>query len=185
MISGDVDARRASRARDAVPRRRRARGRQSPDAFLHAGRRRQGRRRRLLRGAPRRNAGRRRRVRLRQERHRAFDPAARRQIRPAGSSAAPSASRAATCSTLSDTEMENIRGNDISMIFQEPMTSLNPLFTVGRQITRGHRAASGSVAQGCHRQGHRDAAPGLHPRGGAAGARLIPTRCRAACASAS
>ena len=35
---------------------------------------------------------------------------------------------------LSETEMEGIRGNDISMIFQEPMTSLNPLFTVGRQI---------------------------------------------------
>ncbi len=35
---------------------------------------------------------------------------------------------------LSEPEMESIRGNDISMIFQEPMTSLNPLFTVGRQI---------------------------------------------------
>jgi peptide/nickel transport system ATP-binding protein len=35
---------------------------------------------------------------------------------------------------LSETEMERIRGNDISMIFQEPMTSLNPLFTVGGQI---------------------------------------------------
>ena len=31
--------------------------------------------------------------------------------------------------------MEKIRGNDISMIFQEPMTSLNPLMTVGRQIS--------------------------------------------------
>jgi oligopeptide/dipeptide ABC transporter ATP-binding protein len=31
--------------------------------------------------------------------------------------------------------MERIRGNDISMIFQEPMTSLNPLFTVGWQIS--------------------------------------------------
>ena len=31
--------------------------------------------------------------------------------------------------------MEGIRGNDISMIFQEPMTSLNPLLTVGRQIS--------------------------------------------------
>src|SRR5690242_3395768 len=30
--------------------------------------------------------------------------------------------------------MEAIRGNDISMIFQEPMTSLNPLMTIGRQI---------------------------------------------------
>jgi oligopeptide/dipeptide ABC transporter ATP-binding protein len=36
---------------------------------------------------------------------------------------------------LSEHEMEAIRGNDISMIFQEPMTSLNPLMTVGRQIS--------------------------------------------------
>ncbi len=35
---------------------------------------------------------------------------------------------------LSEAEMESIRGNDISMIFQEPMTSLNPLLTIGRQI---------------------------------------------------
>lgn len=35
---------------------------------------------------------------------------------------------------LSEHEMRKIRGNDISMIFQEPMTSLNPVFTVGRQI---------------------------------------------------
>ena len=36
---------------------------------------------------------------------------------------------------LSEHEMEAIRGNDISMIFQEPMTSLNPLMTVGRQVS--------------------------------------------------
>ena len=36
---------------------------------------------------------------------------------------------------LGETEMERIRGNEISMIFQEPMTSLNPLFTVGRQVS--------------------------------------------------
>jgi oligopeptide/dipeptide ABC transporter ATP-binding protein len=35
---------------------------------------------------------------------------------------------------LSEAKMEDIRGNEISMIFQEPMTSLNPLLTVGRQI---------------------------------------------------
>jgi peptide/nickel transport system ATP-binding protein len=35
---------------------------------------------------------------------------------------------------LPEPEMEKIRGNEISMIFQEPMTSLNPLFTVGKQI---------------------------------------------------
>ena len=36
--------------------------------------------------------------------------------------------------TLPESEMMSIRGNDISMIFQEPMTSLNPVFTVGDQI---------------------------------------------------
>jgi peptide/nickel transport system ATP-binding protein len=36
---------------------------------------------------------------------------------------------------LSEREMRAIRGNDISMIFQEPMTSLNPVLTVGRQLS--------------------------------------------------
>jgi len=36
---------------------------------------------------------------------------------------------------LNENEMQKIRGNDIAMIFQEPMTSLNPVFTVGNQIT--------------------------------------------------
>jgi peptide/nickel transport system ATP-binding protein/oligopeptide transport system ATP-binding protein len=35
---------------------------------------------------------------------------------------------------LGEKEMEKVRGNDISMIFQEPMTSLNPVFTIGDQI---------------------------------------------------
>ena len=35
---------------------------------------------------------------------------------------------------LSDEQMRSVRGNDISMVFQEPMTSLNPLMTVGKQI---------------------------------------------------
>jgi peptide/nickel transport system ATP-binding protein len=35
---------------------------------------------------------------------------------------------------LSDAEMRSVRGNEISMIFQEPMTSLNPVMTIGRQI---------------------------------------------------
>jgi len=36
---------------------------------------------------------------------------------------------------LPEAQMEDIRGNDISMIFQEPMTSLNPLYTIGKQIS--------------------------------------------------
>ena len=36
---------------------------------------------------------------------------------------------------LSENEMEDIRGKEIAMIFQDPMTSLNPVLTIGRQIT--------------------------------------------------
>ncbi|PLS22095.1 ABC transporter ATP-binding protein [Neptunicoccus cionae] len=45
--------------------------------------------------------------------------------------------------------MRTIRGNQIGMIFQEPMTSLNPVFTVGRQLTEGLRV---------HKKMSRDAA---------------------------
>ncbi len=36
--------------------------------------------------------------------------------------------------TLSEAQLRKVRGNDIAMIFQEPMTSLNPVYTVGNQI---------------------------------------------------
>ncbi|MDR3280653.1 MAG: ABC transporter ATP-binding protein [Synergistaceae bacterium] len=36
---------------------------------------------------------------------------------------------------LREREMETVRGNEIGMIFQDPMTSLNPVFTIGNQIT--------------------------------------------------
>nr|WP_255699966.1 ABC transporter ATP-binding protein [Ruegeria alba] len=39
--------------------------------------------------------------------------------------------------------MRHIRGNEIGMIFQEPMTALNPVFTVGRQLTEGLRVHKG------------------------------------------
>ncbi len=50
---------------------------------------------------------------------------------------------------LSEPEMRDIRGNEISMIFQEPMTSLNPVMTIGAQITetlRLHQDLSKSAA---------------------------------------
>jgi peptide/nickel transport system ATP-binding protein/glutathione transport system ATP-binding protein len=39
--------------------------------------------------------------------------------------------------------MRTIRGNEIGMIFQEPMTALNPVFTVGRQLTEGLKVHRG------------------------------------------
>jgi oligopeptide/dipeptide ABC transporter ATP-binding protein len=51
---------------------------------------------------------------------------------------------------LSEAEMRHIRGNEISMIFQEPMTSLNPVFTVGDQISEAiilHQGASKAEAR--------------------------------------
>ncbi|MGB5809702.1 MAG: ABC transporter ATP-binding protein [Polyangiales bacterium] len=41
--------------------------------------------------------------------------------------------------SLPERQMRNLRGNDISMIFQEPMTSLNPVYTVGTQIIEAVR----------------------------------------------
>ena len=43
--------------------------------------------------------------------------------------------------------MRTIRGNEIGMIFQEPMTALNPVFTVGRQLTEGLRVHKGMTKQ--------------------------------------
>ncbi len=51
---------------------------------------------------------------------------------------------------LSEKAMEHVRGNDISMIFQEPMTSLNPVYTVSEQIAevvRHHERAGAKAAQ--------------------------------------
>ncbi|MBD8053815.1 ABC transporter ATP-binding protein [Rhodococcus ruber] len=51
--------------------------------------------------------------------------------------------------TMPPRELEAVRGNDIAMIFQEPMTSLNPVFTVGDQIAevvRRHRRVNRKAA---------------------------------------
>jgi len=52
---------------------------------------------------------------------------------------------------LSLAQMRDIRGNRIAMIFQEPMTSLNPVFTVGDQITEAMRAHDRSASAGALR----------------------------------
>ncbi|WP_409274085.1 ABC transporter ATP-binding protein [Neobacillus sp. SCS-31] len=52
--------------------------------------------------------------------------------------------------SLSEKEMRSVRGNEISMIFQDPITSLNPVYTVGNQIMeviRAHRKVSKKEAK--------------------------------------
>jgi len=51
---------------------------------------------------------------------------------------------------LSEEEMRQVRGREIGMVFQEPMTSLNPVLTIGRQLTEGleiHLGLSPAAAQ--------------------------------------
>ena len=52
--------------------------------------------------------------------------------------------------TLSNDEMRRIRGNKISMIFQEPMTSLNPVYTIGNQISEALRLHQGLTKKDAH-----------------------------------
>lgn len=47
----------------------------------------------------------------------------------------------------SEEEMQHIRGNDIAMIFQDPMTSLNPVYKIGRQLGEGLRLHRGYTKQ--------------------------------------
>ena len=84
---------------------------------------------------------------------------------------------------LSESAMEDIRGNAISMIFQEPMTSLNPLMTIGRQISEAvvlHQRVRG--ARGGSERSRRCAASISRSRSAAS----MPTRTSfpAACGSA-
>ena len=72
------------------------------------------------------------RVRLRQIRHGVLDPATSEGA--AGEVHGRGAIRTARSPVAEEARLRAIRGNEISMIFQEPMTSLNPVLTIGRQI---------------------------------------------------
>ncbi len=55
---------------------------------------------------------------------------------------------------LSEAEMREVRGGEIGMVFQEPMTSLNPVLTIGRQITETLEQHRGADRAECERRAH-------------------------------
>ena len=69
-------------------------------------------------------------------------------------------------------ELRDLRGARLAMIFQEPMTSLNPAFTIGDQIVEAIQRHQGLSARRRARARDRDAAPGAHPVARAARRRL-------------
>ena len=83
---------------------------------------------------------------------------------------------------LPERELRRLRGREAAMIFQDPMTSLNPVYTVGWQIAEQLRAHETSPA-GRRPARRRAAAKRRHPRRQRR-ARDYPTSSRAACASA-
>ena len=90
-----------------------------------------------LRPAAGRGARRRRRVRLRQERLDAVGPRPDPAVR--GSPKGEAIFKGRDLLKLSQRELREIRGGDMAMIFQDPMTSLNPVLTVGDQIAEARR----------------------------------------------
>ena len=86
---------------------------------------------------------------------------------------------------LSDAEMREIRGNEISMIFQEPMTSLNPVLTIGRQIAETLMLHQRPRPQGGDGARRRDAASWCTSPSPSGASTSIRTSSPAACASAS
>ena len=77
----------------------------------------------------------------------------------------------------------SIRGKRIAMIFQDPMTSLNPVYTVGYQLAEAVRAHHDVSMKDGQAAGRRDARPRRHPAGPHPCSTRTRTSSPAACAS--
>ena len=82
---------------------------------------------------------------------------------------------------LSSKQLEDVRGDRVSMIFQEPMTSLNPAYTVGDQIAETMRRHLGSVPQGVQERGRWTCCRGCTSPTRPGGPRRIRTSSPAGC----
>jgi len=67
---------------------------------------------------------------------------------------------------LPDAQMRDVRGSDIGMVFQEPMTSLNPVLSVGRQITETVEQHSRVDRAAARKRAIELLRPGRHRRSG-------------------
>ncbi len=85
--------------------------------------------------------------------------------------------------TASEAQMRKIRGNDIAMIFQEPMTSLNPTMTIGARSARPCSCIAGARPRDARPPGARHAETGGHRLGRRSASHSIRMNYRAACAS--
>ena len=85
---------------------------------------------------------------------------------------------------LNEDDMRKIRGNDIAMIFQDPMTSLNPVLTIGRQISEALELHKGMDQRAARKRTHRAAGAGRHPGRAQRASTTTRTSSPAACASA-
>ena len=74
--------------------------------------------------------------------------------------------------TMSEDELRKIRGAQIAMIFQDPLSSLNPVLTIGRQITEAIETHKGVGSQGRQEARDRAARAGRHPERRGPGQRL-------------
>ena len=84
---------------------------------------------------------------------------------------------------LSDAELRRIRGKEIAMIFQDPMTSLNPVLTIGRQIREALETHFGMGRDAGQQARGGTARPGRDPWAQDAGSRTTRTSSPAGCAS--
>ena len=85
--------------------------------------------------------------------------------------------------TMSEERLREVRGKEISMIFQDPMTSLNPVYTIGQQIAEIVRVHN-DVEQGeAADPRHRHAEARRHPAARGSVPTTTRTSSRAACAS--
>ena len=85
--------------------------------------------------------------------------------------------------TLKEKQLTKVRGTGIAMIFQDPMTSLNPVYTIGWQIAEAILAHQDVSKEAAHGPRRRAAGQGRHPQPGGADRQLPARVLRAACAS--